>query len=284
MNKHHNLFSRPVMSMQEFNRLTAFILANYGIRLPSSKKTMLEGRLHKRLGILKMKSFQEYCNYVFSAEGQRVELVHMVDMVTTNKTDFFRESVHFDFLVSEVVADNYRNYSCNNPFKVWSAACSTGEEPYTIAMVLSDFRTKFPGFDYSILATDISTRVLQTAATAIYTEEKAMPIPLSLKKKFLLKSKDVTSKTVRIVPELRSKVETRWLNFIKGDIQSYPVFNAIFCRNVLIYFDRPTQEQVIGKLCSKLEKGGYLFLGHSESISNMKLPLKQVKATTFQKI
>jgi chemotaxis protein methyltransferase CheR len=285
MNEHNsNMFWRKPMSTRDFNRVASFMLTNYGIKLPLSKKTMLEGRLQKRLGILKMSSFAAYCDYVFSPEGQSVELVHMVDIVTTNKTDFFRESAHFDFLAQEVIAANYRSYSSARPFKVWSAACSTGEEPYTIAMVLSELRTQFPAFDYSILGTDISTRVLQMAQTAIYTEEKAMPISLPLKKKYLLKSKDAANKTVRIVPELRSKVETRWLNLIKSDMQSYPVFNAIFCRNVLIYFDKSTQEQVIGKLCSKLDKGGHLFLGHSEFISDMKFPLKQIKATVFQKI
>ncbi len=273
-----------LMTNIEFNKLSGFILHNYGIRLPVSKKTMLEGRLQKRLRVLNISSFRQYCEYVFSKEGQQLELVHMIDVVTTNKTDFFREAVHFDFLSNNILPEFLNNDSSAKPFKAWSAGCSTGEEPYTLAMVLSEFSVKYPGFDFNILATDISSRALNAATTAVYTQEKASPIPFILKKKYLLKSKDEQKKTVRIIPELRSKVNYKRFNFLDDNFSIAHNFNAIFCRNVLIYFDRPTQEKVILKLCSKLEHGGYLFLGHSESISNMNLPLTQIQPTTFKKI
>ena len=279
-----NTYQHCNMSTVDFNWLSSYIYTNYGIKLPPAKKTMLEGRLQKRLRILKVASFKEYCGYVMSAEGQRLELSHMIDVVTTNKTDFFRESAHFDFLSSSVLPNYLKEYSLSKPFKIWSAGCATGEEPYTLAMVLSEFSAKNGGLNFNVLATDISNRALTAAATAIYTEDKVVPVPLPLKKKYLLKSKDPNHSTVRITPELRSKVSFQRLNFIDGDINSYQNFNAIFCRNVLIYFDPPTQEKVILKLCSKLEPGGYLFLGHSESITNMNLPLMQVKPTTFKKI
>jgi len=272
------------MTNLEFNKLSGFILNNYGIKLPISKKTMLEGRLQKRLRALNIPSFKNYCEYVFSAEGQRMEIIHMIDVVTTNKTDFFREAVHFDFLSTNVLPKYCKNDHIAKPFKVWSAGCSTGEEAYTLAMVLSEFSQKYNGFDFNILGTDISTRALDAAVTAVYTQEKVSPVPLVFKKKYLLKSKDDQKKTVRIVPELRTKVSFKRFNFLDGDIAYAPNFNVIFCRNVLIYFDRPTQEKVILKLCSKLEPGGYLFLGHSESISNMNLPLIQIQPTTFKKI
>ncbi len=272
------------MTNIEFNKLSGFILHNYGIKLPISKKTMLEGRLQKRLRSLNINSFKEYCEYVFSVEGQQMELIHMIDVVTTNKTDFFREAVHFDFLSNSILPGYCKNDSAAKPFKVWSAGCSTGEEPYTLAIVMSEFSDKHSHFDFNILATDISSRALHAASNAVYTTEKAAPIPLTLKKKYLLKSKDDKKKTVRIIPELRNKVNFKRFNFLDGSFSFTPNFNVVFCRNVLIYFDRPTQEKVILKLCSKLESGGYLFLGHSESISNMNLPLIQIQPTIFKKI
>ncbi len=271
------------MTNTEFSRLSGFIGTNYGIKLPLSKKTMLEGRLQKRLKALNICSFSDYCSYVFSDEGQRLEPVHLIDVVTTNKTDFFREANHFDFLSGEVLP-KYIKENTGKPFRIWSAGCSTGEEPYTLAMVLSEFSEKYPGFDFDIFATDISSQALNAAATAVFTEEKVGPVPLAFKKKYLLKSRDSQKKTVRIVPELRTKVSFKRFNFIDGSIDYAQSFNVVFCRNVLIYFDRPTQEKVILKLCSRLEAGGFLFLGHSESISNMNLPLKQIQPTTFKKI
>lgn len=275
-----NIFYKVAMSASDFSRLSTYIYNNCGIKLPPSKKTMLEGRLHKRLRALHITSFKEYCEYLFSVEGQKLEVYHMIDVVTTNKTDFFREAVHFDFLSNKVLP----NAEKDQLFRVWSAACSTGEEPYTIAMVLNEYVEKKAGFHYSIFGTDISGRALEVAATAVYAEDKVAPVPLVLKRKYLLKSKDVHNKTVRIVPELRSKVSFERLNFIDGDFSTIPSFNVIFCRNVLIYFDRATQEKVIRKLCTKLEPGGILFLGHSESIANMDLPLIQIQPTTFRKI
>ena len=138
-------------------------------------------------------------------------------------------------------------------------------------------------FDH-IIGTDISTRALKSAVTAVYGLEKVAPVPLVLKRKYLLKSKDTHNKTVRIVPELRAKVSFDWLNFIDSDYTSLPSFDVIFCRNVLIYFDRPTQEKVIKKLCNKLKTNGFLFLGHSESVSQMDLPLVQIRPTIFKKV
>ncbi len=279
-----NIFHTSNMTAADFNKLSTFIFNNYGIKLPPSKKTMLEGRLHKRLKALNISSFKEYCEYVFSAEGKRLELINMVDVVTTNKTDFFREAVHFDFLSNNILPGFIKVHSFTKPFKVWSAGCSTGEEPYTLAMVLSQFAEKNTGFNFNIFATDISTQALNRAASAVYAEEKVAPVPMLLKRQYLLKSKDALNKTVRIIPQLREKVTFDRLNFIDGDFSPIPNFNVIFCRNVLIYFDRATQEKVIQKLCSKLEPGGFLFLGHSESVANMNLPLMQIQPTTFKKI
>ncbi|QJD96532.1 chemotaxis protein CheR [Mucilaginibacter robiniae] len=277
-----NMEQRGTMSASDFTRLSNFIYNNYGIKLPLSKKIMLEGRLQKRLKALNMSSFKDYCDYIFSHEGQREEIVTMIDMVTTNKTDFFREAIHFDFLSNQVLP-SFESASSRS-FKLWSAGCATGEEPYTIAMVLEEFSEKSGKIDYQILGTDISAQALQQGITAVYAEEKVIPIPINLKKKYLLRSKNQVKKTVRIVPQLRRRIEFERLNFINNDFGSLPMFDVIFCRNVLIYFDRKTQEKVIGKLCSRLMTGGILFLGHSESITTMALPLVQIHPTIFKKI
>jgi chemotaxis protein methyltransferase CheR len=177
----------------------------------------------------------------------------------------------------------YASASRRSVMKVWSAGCSSGEEPYTLAIVLSEFREKYKDFDFLITATDISTRMLIKAETAIYAEDRVLAVKDNLKKKYLLKSKNQQSRTVRIVPELRSKVNFSMLNFMDDDYQVNGLFDVIFCRNVLIYFDRQTQEDVINKLCTKLKPGGYFYLGHSESITNFKVPLKQIKSTIFIK-
>ncbi|QHT68149.1 protein-glutamate O-methyltransferase [Rhodocytophaga rosea] len=277
-----NIFQAK-MSTAEFNKLSTFIYNEYGIKLPPVKKTMLESRLQKRLHALQFSTFREYCDFAFSNQGKHTEIIPMIDLVTTNKTDFFREPVHFDFLQTYILPELIRA-SPSRPLKVWSAGCSSGEEPYTLAMVLQEYAETHPPLNYSVMATDISTQVLNKAITAVYSEERIAGIPMTLKRKYFLKSKDAVKRTVRIVPHIRSKVQFARLNFM-DDVLDVPAdFDLVFCRNVIIYFDKPTQEKVINKLCDKIKPGGYFFLGHSESITGMTLPLQQLKPTIFRKI
>lgn len=269
------------MTITEFSKLSTFIFTEYGIKLPPVKKTMVESRLQKRLRDLQMHSFKSYFDYVFSPIGQQQELIKMVNVITTNKTDFFRETDHFEFL-SRAILPYWP--SKNGMMKVWSAGCSSGEEPYTISMVLNEFKESNPSFDYSIIGTDLSTEVLKQAITSIYGEDKVTDIPISIKKKYFLRSKDTVNRTVRIVPELRKKVTFQRINLIDEKYNLPDYFDIIFCRNVLIYFSKETQEEVINKLVAKLKRGGYFFLGHSESVTHMDVPLKQIKPTVFVKI
>ncbi len=275
------------LSERDFLRLSEFIHNEFGIKMPDSKKVMLESRLQKRLRCLGIQSFPEYCDFLFSPEGMNNELIHMIDVVTTNKTDFFREPNHFDYLVQKTlpVLMTGRGAGINNTLMVWSAGCSTGEEPYTLAMVLSEFAEKCPGFRfrYMILATDISTRVLDKAKQAIYDHERVEPIPMSMKKKYLLKSRNRSNDLVRITPALRESVRFRRLNFIDGDFGMREPMDIIFCRNVLIYFDRPTQEMILNRFFRHLRPGGYLFLGHSETLHGMDVPLVQVAPTIYRR-
>lgn len=270
------------MTDREFSRFADFIQRQCGIKMPPAKKTMLQGRLQKRLRFLAIDSFSVYADYVFSARGEE-ELFHMIDAVTTNKTDFFRESKHFDYLRDIVLPSVIREAANKSwiQFKAWSAGCSTGEEPYTLAMVLSKFAENNPSFHFSILATDISTKVLEIAKTAIYPEEKIEPIPMELRKKYLLRS---TSKPVmRIVPELRACLQFMRLNFMNNDYALRDMMDIVFCRNVIIYFDRETQENILKRLCRYLLPGGYLFMGHSETLNGMNLPVKQISSSIYRK-
>jgi len=244
---------------------------------------MLESRLSKRLRLLNIASYKEYIQFVTSAEGIENELIHMIDVVTTNKTDFFREPHHFDFLKDVLLPEFSQEEKNRRPYSVWSAACSTGEEPYTLAMVLQDYAFQNQGFSYSILATDISTQVLQKAKAAIYNPDRVIDIPLAVKQRYLLKSKNSEKPTVRIVSGLRDKVDYRHLNLMDSQLNVEGDLDIIFCRNVLIYFDRKTQLEVVDKLIQKLRPGGYLFIGHSESLHQFNLPIKQVRPTVFIK-
>jgi len=266
----------------EFKKLSAFIQSNYGIKMPPEKKIMLQSRLQKRLRTLEMNSYGEYIDYVFGSSGNQ-EIIMMMDVVSTNKTDFFREPGHFAFLIDKVLPEYYKNNK-SKVFKVWSAGCSSGEEPYTLGMVLSEFALSHPGFDYSILGTDLSTHVLQKAKAAIYEDKRVDVVPLDYKRKYLLKSKDQDKHLVRIVPELRRRLKLKRLNFMDNDYAVTETFDVIFCRNVLIYFDRQNQENVINKLCRNLHPDGFFFLGHSESIAGINVPLKHIQPTVYRKL
>lgn len=275
------------MTQAEFGRFSEFIIGQCGIKMPPSKKIMLEARLQKRLRTLGISNFREYYDHVLG-EGGRDELVHMLDAVTTNKTDFFREPVHFQYLAQtilpEFIEERELSAGSGKPFVVWSAGCSTGEEPYTLAMILSDFAGHHPSFRFSILATDISTKVLDRAREAVYDAERTAAVPLTMKQKYLLRSKDPGKGVVRIGPELRSIVQFKRLNLMEEDFSLSEPVDVIFCRNVIIYFDRKTQERLIARFCKVLKTNGHLFLGHSESIHGFTLPLRRHTSTVYRKI
>lgn len=273
------------MSDREFSHFAEFIYDTCGIKMPPVKKTMLEARLQKRLRVLGVGSFHEYADYLFSREGQGLELIHLIDVVTTNKTDFFREPAHFDYLVSTALPTlaESRGVGFRRGLSLWSAGCSSGEEPYTLAMVLAEFAEQNQGFSYNILATDICTTVLDKAKLGIYGEERVEPVSLPLKRKYLLRGKDRQSGLVRIVPELRSRIRFRRLNFMDDDFGMREPMDIIFCRNVVIYFDKRTQERLLNKFARYLIPGGYLFMGHSETLSGLDVPFAQVASTVYRK-
>jgi chemotaxis protein methyltransferase CheR len=266
----------------DFRRLSSFIMNHYGIKLPPNKRVLVQCRLQKRIKALQMGSFREYTDYVLSPVGKSEEVLHMIDAVSTNKTDFFREPVHFDYLLQQGITD-YRTASGKRNVSVWSAGCSSGEEPYTLAMVFREYAGKETGFDFDIVATDIAESVLQHARTGIYQEEKTRVIPQELKKKYWLKGKNAYAGKLKAGPEIMEKVEFRMFNLLSPDYTAVGKFDFIFCRNVLIYFDRDLQSRILEQFCRVLNRGGLLFLGHSESINGFALPLKTIRPTIFMK-
>jgi chemotaxis protein methyltransferase CheR len=271
------------LSHSDFERLRQLIYTESGIKLDADKKTMLEVRLRRRVKGLNLESLTDYCDRLFGMEAGDNELIHLIDVVTTNKTDFFREAGHFDYLVSKALPELAARNGAQRSMLAWSAGCSTGEEPYTLAMVLSEYALACPGFRFSVLATDISTEVLARASVGIFKSEQVKPVPAVLQRKYFMRSRDRDSELVRVVPELRALIDFRRVNFMDDHFDLPQIPEIIFCRNVIIYFDRPTQERLLQKLTRRLAPGGYFFAGHSESLQGMDLPLVAVAPSSYRK-
>ncbi|MGA1830980.1 CheR family methyltransferase [Rhizobium wenxiniae] len=272
------------LSKRNFEALSKFIYSYSGIKMPLSKSTMLEGRLRRRLRVTGIATFDDYCDYLFNHDGIEREAIYLIDAVTTNKTDFFREPKHFDYMRDVALGDIVRQFS-ERRLRIWSSACSTGAEPYTLAMVMSDYlQSQAQDRDYFILATDLSTDVLQKAQKGIYSSDMMAPVPPDMMRRYVMRATNAHRQEMRVAPMLRQKVGFARMNLMDA---KYPIgdpMHIIFCRNVLIYFDKQTQSQVLTRLCNSLVPGGYLFIGHSETVSGFDLPIRQVANTIFKRI
>ena len=270
------------LSKRNFEALSRYIYDYSGIKMPITKITMLEGRLRRRLRATGISTLDAYCEYLFKQNGLATESTYLIDAVTTNKTDFFREPKHFEYVERVVLPEMLA--AGHKKLRVWSSACSTGAEPYTMAMVLQEFASVNREVDYRILATDLSTDVLHAAQRGVYPRDMVAPVPKSIQQKYVMVAREKGRTDVRISARLRAKVGFARLNLMD---EKYPVgdpMHMIFCRNVLIYFDKVTQAKVLTRLCDCLMPGGYLFVGHSESVTGIPLPVKQVANTVFRKI
>jgi chemotaxis protein methyltransferase CheR len=271
------------LSKESFTRFADFITEELGIKMPESKLTMVQSRLLRRVRDLGLESIERYAEYFF-AISNREEREHFINAITTNKTDFFREPEHFTYLVESVLPELARRPARDRTqFRAWSAGCSSGEEPYTLAMILAEYASVRPGFDFAILATDVSTKMLHLARSGIYQESQILPVPPELRRKYLLRSRNNAHGLARVVSKLRSRVSFHQLNFMDASYAVKGIFDVVFFRNVMIYFDRNTQQAVVNKICENLEPGGYLFAGHSESLSGLNVPLEAVKASIYRK-
>jgi chemotaxis protein methyltransferase CheR len=272
----HQNGSGDLLAARIFEKLARQVTDHTGIRLPATKKQMVEGRLRKRAHALGL-DLTAYCERLLDGAVPATEFQHVVDAITTNKTDFFREPDHFEYLAGRAVPQVMKK--APGLLKVWSAACSTGAETYTLAMVLADLAGR-DRFRFAILGTDICTTVLAAAERAVYDMDVVHPIPQGLQRRYLLRGRRADE--VRIVPELRRLVRFAHLNLMDGN---YPVdrdVDIIFLRNVLIYFDKPTQMAVLRKLIGHLRPGGFLFLGHSESMVGTEMGLEEVGPAIFR--
>lgn len=261
--------------------MAEFIRTRSGIRMPPSKKSFLEGRMRRHMRRVGFATMSDYCKWLLEEGGLDQDESALLDAVTTNKTEFFRERHHFEFLTN-VVLPNFRTSSSGSrrPLLIWSAGCSNGAEPYSLAMTCEDFACANSGFHFEILASDVSTEVLRTAKRAIYPHNAIGPVSMELRRRYLLHDPGIDE--VRIVPDLRRKMTFKHHNLMDEPYPASRATDIVFCRNLLIYFERATQRAVLSRLCSCLSPGGYLFLGHSEgSIADMNLPLRPVAPATF---
>jgi chemotaxis protein methyltransferase CheR len=260
----------------EFSQVRRMMYENFGVDL-EGKEVLIEARLGKKMRELGHRSFRQYYEYV-QQDPTGEALTAMVDALTTNHTSFFREPQHFDFLRSVVVPA----LKPGVPLRIWSAACSTGEEPYSIAFTMLDAMGVAAAEGLQILATDISSRVLATASRGMYPASRFQGLPADQMRRHLLKGFGEAEGHYLVKKEVRARIEFRRLNLMEG-FSGVGMFPVIFCRNVMIYFDQPTQQRLVAKLAAQLEEGGYLFIGHAESLNGIDHPLQYVCPATYRK-
>lgn len=250
-----------------------------GIHLSDVKKELVQSRLRSHLGALEMQSFSEYRDYLSSLPRQNPEWQVFVNLLTTNKTDFFREAAHFDYLKNQFLPE-WLKLNPSGELKVWCAASSTGEEPYTLAMVLNEALPA--GRSYSIHASDIDTQVLKKAKGGVYSRSKLVEIPDSFRKDWDMGTGEIKD-WMRIKPHLKSKVSFFQFNLAGSELPSVDQFDLVFCRNVLIYFKPSTIEGVMKKLYQVAKPGAQLFIGHSESLQNIQTDWKNIRPSIYFK-
>lgn len=263
---------------RDFEKITRFVYEFCGINLHDGKRELVKARLGKRLRAGNFSSFSDYFKFVMTDEGTD-ELVAMIDSLSTNLTSFFRESSHFDRLGN--IAREMASSNSMLKLRVWCAGCSTGEEPYTIAIVLREALSGRTD-DIKIMATDISTRVLNIAVDGIYGANKTKNIPQALLRKYFLRGTGTREGQYRVKDEIAGMV-----NFMRFNLKDQPAFkenfDIIFCRNVMIYFDTPTQQKLIDRFYGCLKDGGYLFVGHSEGLTGLKHRFRYIVASVYRR-
>jgi chemotaxis protein methyltransferase CheR len=263
----------------DFNVLAEMVHTQAGIVMPLSKKNMLYSRLSRRVRALNLNNFAEYCELLQSPAGA-AENKHFVNSVTTNLTHFFRESHHFDDLEQNVLAPLLAHSPAVKRLRIWSAGCSNGMEPYTIAMLVHKLFAHRRDWDVRILATDIDTGMLQEGSKGEYAEEELENIPAAYREHV---ARIDNSKRIAISQKLKNLVAFKPLNLLKPLPMKGP-FDAIFCRNVVIYFDKPTQKELFNRIAPMLKPTGRLYIGHSENLSNVCSKFKHIGRTIYQRI
>ena len=270
------LINNAEMSQDDFLRIQKMVYDYCGINLHEGKQALVKGRLKKRLRLLKLDSFRDYLDYVDTDETNR-EFLLLIDILTTNKTSFFRENQHYKFIKEQLIPQ-----LSERPVKWWSAGCSSGEEPVTLAMILQEESARLRLPPVKLLATDLSIEMVKMAKEGVYTPDKLEGVPNHL----LNRSFDKVSGSngqYRTKESIRKSITYGRLNLLEPWPMKGP-FQMIMCRNVMIYFDKITQQKLVSRFYNLLEPGGYLFIGHSESVSNREIGLKTIIPAAYQKI
>ncbi|MCL4849607.1 MAG: protein-glutamate O-methyltransferase CheR [Acidobacteria bacterium] len=273
-------YDPPPLTDRELSAIVRLVYEKSGITLHEGKRALVTARLQKRLKALGASSYSEYLRHL-EADASGNELVALLDAIATNHTSFFREPQHFELLKTRVVGEWLAGRP-TGPFAVWSAACSTGEEPYTLAMTLRDALPGQASPGVRVLGSDLSTKALRTARTGVYKLERVRELPLEMLRRHFEKGLGAQAGLARVAHEVRRVVEFRQLNLLEiADLgERFPV---IFCRNVMIYFDRHVQQRVVSMLERHLEPGGYLFISHSESLNGVTHRLRWVAPAVYQR-
>lgn len=266
------------ISAADFQAIGRLLDQVCGIQLTPGKERLVVSRLAKRLRALELDTFGHYLDYL-ARDSTREELLRMVDVLTTNKTSFFREPQHFDYLCRHILPAVRGGESS---LRLWCAGCSTGEEPYTIGILLRESVPDLDRRDVRILATDISTRVLTKARAAIYDEETVSTISPERRQRYLVRVQEQGAPTYQVHPSVRSLVRLARLNLMEEWPMKGP-FDVIFCRNVMIYFDAPTRERLVQRYWQMLRPGGHFFVGHSESLSSLATSFRYVQPAVYVK-
>jgi chemotaxis protein methyltransferase CheR len=270
------------MRENEFDFIRGLVYEHSRINLGPDKRELVSARLGKRLRATNLATVGEYCQFLKTAtDGE--ELAHLIDAISTNHTFFFREIAHFDFLAAQAVPEMKARAGKERwaKFNVWSAACSSGEEPYSIAMLLDE--TLGATWPWAIECTDISNRILEKAAAGIYREDTVGKLAPTRVRNYFQRGHGPQEGNYRIKSALKAPIRFQHLNLLEGEPPFREPFHVIFCRNVMIYFDRKTQEELVQKLTRYLVPGGYLFVGHSESLTGIKHTLQTVRPAIYRR-
>ncbi len=266
------------MDAKTFTTFRQIIKEQSGIELTQNKEALLTGRVGKRMRKLGIADYKEYLKFLLADQSGR-EMISLLDAISTNVTSFYREAVHFDYLKD--LLTTWSNEG-QDKFRIWCAAASSGEEPYTIAITVREALNSKSN-NVKILGTDISTAVLEQCLNGVYEAKKTDPIPATLKNKYFIRHKDAEEDLYEVKPELRSMMMFKRLNLT---VQPYPMkgpLDIIFCRNVMIYFNGETRQKIISEMYRLLKPGGFLMVGHSESLTGLDTRFKIVKPSIYVK-
>lgn len=269
-----------IFTAADFERIRALVYEHAGIYLSEAKSNLVYGRLSRRLRVLQLASFSDYLGYL--QQHLETELTEFLNAITTNLTSFFRENHHFEALRSQVLQELMQARRAARRLRLWSAGCSTGEEPYSLAMVLCETVLDQPGWDVKLLATDLDTNVLETARAGLYVEDRMRTVSRERLRRFFQRGTGANAGKVRVTPELQRLIAFNQLNLMESWPMRGPL-DVIFCRNVVIYFDKPTQARLFERFADLLSSDGTLFVGHSETLNKVTDRFELVGQTMYRK-